>query len=133
MKHPGQRTQSSPAVVAPVLTFFVLLICFFAARDFRTLHKEEHLSFSDGLTAQKKLSEYFPVLRNTPGDTDVLIFHAGTRLESGQIVTSGGRVLTVVTMGKTVAEARERVYDNISRIHFDGCHYRRDVALAGEN
>jgi len=32
-------------------------------------------------------------------------------------------------MGKTIAQAREKVYDNISRISFDGCHYRKDIAL----
>ena len=37
-------------------------------------------------------------------------------------------MLTVVAIGKTVAEAREKVYANISRIQFEGCHYRRDIA-----
>ncbi len=63
-------------------------------------------------------------------DKDIVVFHAGTKIgsEPGQVLTNGGRVLTVVTTGKTIAEARERVYNNISRIHFDGCHYRRDIA-----
>ncbi len=59
---------------------------------------------------------------------DVVVFHAGTKLESGQILTSGGRVLTVAAMGGTIAEAREKVYANLLRIHFDGCHYRKDIA-----
>jgi phosphoribosylamine--glycine ligase len=63
-------------------------------------------------------------------DKDVLVFHAGTSLDSdGRVVTSGGRVLTVVATGSTIAEARAMVYDNITRIHFEGCHYRRDIAL----
>jgi len=62
-------------------------------------------------------------------DKDVLVFHAGTKLGSeGQVLTNGGRVLTVVAMGKTIAEAREKVYANIPRIHFEGCHYRKDIA-----
>jgi len=63
-------------------------------------------------------------------DKDILVFHAGTRIgsEPGQVLTNGGRVLTVVATGRTIAEAREKVYHNISRIHFDGCHYRRDIA-----
>ena len=63
-------------------------------------------------------------------DNDILVFHAGTRAgaKPGQILTNGGRVLTVVGMGKTIAEAREKVYANIPRIHFDGCHYRKDIA-----
>ncbi len=61
-------------------------------------------------------------------DKDILVFHAGTKVGSeGQVLTSGGRVLTVVAMGKTIAEAREKVYANIPRIHFEGCHYRKDI------
>jgi len=37
-------------------------------------------------------------------------------------------VLTVVAVGKTIAQAREKVYANIPRIHFEGCHYRQDIA-----
>ena len=65
-------------------------------------------------------------------DKDILVFHAGTKLESGQVLTNGGRVLTVVATGKNLAEAREKVYKNIPRIHFDGCHYRKDIALIRE-
>jgi phosphoribosylamine--glycine ligase len=64
-------------------------------------------------------------------DKDVLIFHAGTKVGSTpwEVLTSGGRVLTVVATGKTIAEARAKVYNNISRIKFDGAHYRKDIAL----
>jgi phosphoribosylamine--glycine ligase len=64
-------------------------------------------------------------------DKDVMVFHAGTKVGSvpWEVLTNGGRVLTVVAMGKTIAQAREKVYDNISRISFDGCHYRKDIAL----
>ena len=65
-------------------------------------------------------------------DKDIVVFHAGTKLEDGKVVTSGGRVLTVVARGKSLAEAREKVYNNISRIDFQGCHYRRDIALIKE-
>ena len=60
---------------------------------------------------------------------DVMVFHAGTAMSGGQVVTSGGRVLGVTAMGKTIAEARERAYDAISRIHFDGAQYRRDIGF----
>ncbi|MFH1382969.1 MAG: phosphoribosylamine--glycine ligase [Chloroflexota bacterium] len=71
----------------------------------------------------------FPITGLDELDKNVLVFHAGTRQESpGQIVTNGGRVLTVVATGKTIAEAREIVYANIGRIHFEGCHYRKDIA-----
>ena len=73
----------------------------------------------------------FPIYGLDELDKDILVFHGGTRLGAtpGQILTSGGRVLTVVATGKTIAEAREKVYNNISRIHFEGCHYRKDIAL----
>lgn len=72
----------------------------------------------------------FPITGLDNLDKDIMVFHAGTKLglEPGQVLTNGGRVLTVVAMGKTLAEAREKVYNNISRIHFDGCHYRKDIA-----
>jgi phosphoribosylamine--glycine ligase len=71
-----------------------------------------------------------PIFGLTPAASDdVQIFHAGTRRENGEIVTSGGRVLAVTALGETVAAARTRAYDAVSRIHFEGCHYRRDIAL----
>jgi phosphoribosylamine--glycine ligase len=62
-------------------------------------------------------------------NNDVIAFHAGTKLgDDSQVYTDGGRVLTVTAAGKSMAQARARVYDNIPRINFDGCHYRRDIA-----
>jgi phosphoribosylamine--glycine ligase len=73
----------------------------------------------------------FPISGLDRLDSDILVFQAGTRrdTESGRVLTSGGRVLTVVATGKTLAEARERVYSNITRVSFEGCHYRKDIAL----
>jgi phosphoribosylamine--glycine ligase len=61
---------------------------------------------------------------------DVQIFHAGTRRANGGIVTAGGRVLAVTALGSTIQAARSRAYDAVARIHFEECHYRRDIALA---
>ena len=62
-------------------------------------------------------------------DKDIMIFHAGTKAgPKGEILTDGGRVLTVSALGKDLAEAREKVYKNIDRIRFDGCYYRKDIA-----
>ncbi len=61
-------------------------------------------------------------------DPDVHIFHAGTRLENGQTVTSGGRVLGVTALGNDLAEARARAYEAAERITFEGRYLRRDVA-----
>jgi phosphoribosylamine--glycine ligase len=64
----------------------------------------------------------------------VQIFHAGTRREGSRVVTSGGRVLAVTALGETIALARDRAYEAVGKIHFEGCHYRRDIALsAGES
>jgi phosphoribosylamine--glycine ligase len=63
-------------------------------------------------------------------DRDVLVFHAGTKLgNDGIIYTDGGRVLTVVGTGKDMTEAQEKVYRNIPKIYFEGCYYRKDIAL----
>ena len=62
-------------------------------------------------------------------DQDVLVFHAGTKMKEGAVTTDGGRVLTVAARGTTIAGAREKVYANVTRIHFEGCHYRKDIAL----
>ncbi|MGQ9779690.1 MAG: phosphoribosylamine--glycine ligase [Bacillota bacterium] len=59
---------------------------------------------------------------------DVLIFHAGTALRGGEVVTAGGRVLNVVGLGPEFTVARERAYAAVSRIEFAGMHYRRDIA-----
>ena len=61
---------------------------------------------------------------------DVHVFHAGTRRENGAIVTAGGRVLAVTALAESVAAARARAYEAVSQIDFEGCHYRRDIALA---
>jgi phosphoribosylamine--glycine ligase len=86
---------------------------------------------SDGYPGSYKTG--FPVTGLDNLDKDIVVFHAGTKVGSGgQVLTSGGRVLTVVARGETLAEAREKVYINIPRIHFEGCHYRKDIALIEE-
>ena len=60
--------------------------------------------------------------------TGSLVFHAGTALRHGELVSAGGRVLTVVGTGDTIAEARDQAYMGIDQIDFPGALYRRDVA-----
>ena len=62
-------------------------------------------------------------------DPDAQAFHAGTRLRNRKVVTAGGRVVTVVATGQTMAEARSRTYRNVERVSFEGMHFRRDIAL----
>ena len=66
-------------------------------------------------------------------DEDIIIYHAGTARKDGKLVTSGGRVLGVVAKGKTQEEAREKVYANAEKIHFDGCYYRHDIGIKYRN
>jgi len=63
--------------------------------------------------------------------TGALVFHAGTALHDGHLVTNGGRVLNVVATGDTVAAARTAAYEAVSRIHFDGMQFRTDIAANG--
>ena len=63
-------------------------------------------------------------------DDDVVVFHAGTALdEEGAVATAGGRVLAVAATASSIAAARERAYENVARIHFEGAYWRRDIAL----
>lgn len=55
------------------------------------------------------------------------VFHAGTKLDGDYVVTSGGRVLCVVGLGETIAEARDTAYADVARIHWDGEFHRNDI------
>jgi len=71
------------------------------------------------------------VITGLEGDfgPDVKVFHAGTQLDAqGNVVTAGGRVLTVCALGKDIAVAREHAYAAVSKIHYEGAFCRRDIA-----
>lgn len=57
------------------------------------------------------------------------VFHAGTALKDGKLVTNGGRVLCVTTQGNSIAECREKVYKVIDKVKFDGMRYRKDIGI----
>jgi len=59
---------------------------------------------------------------------DVKVFHAGTALKDGKIVTNGGRVLGVTALGKDLKAAQAAAYAAVEKIQFDGAHFRRDIA-----
>ncbi len=71
----------------------------------------------------------FPItgLKAASSDPKVEVFHAGTRLEDGKVVTAGGRVLNVVALGSDFAEARGLAYQAVEMISFEGMHYRTDI------
>lgn len=62
-------------------------------------------------------------------DNDIVVFHSGTKLVDGNLVTNGGRVIGITTKAKTVKNAAEKVYENIKRINFEGMHYRTDIGI----
>lgn len=60
---------------------------------------------------------------------DALVFHAGTKLVEGKLVTAGGRVLGVTALGEDIGQAREKAYAAVNKIHFKNAHYRRDIGI----
>lgn len=64
---------------------------------------------------------------------DVVIFHAGTSLHGGKVVTSGGRVLGVTALGRDISEAIPRAYRAVEKIRWDGVHYRTDIGRKAIN
>lgn len=58
---------------------------------------------------------------------NVMVFHAGTELSNGKVVTNGGRVLTITGIGLSLQEARDKAYDMIKNIKFADAHYRKDI------
>ena len=61
--------------------------------------------------------------------SDSIVFHAGTKLENGQVVTNGGRVLAVTSFGTTYQEAIKKSYQNINKLHFDKMYFRKDIGF----
>jgi len=59
---------------------------------------------------------------------DLFVFHAGTALQDGEVVTNGGRVLGVTGLGENIREAIERTYQAVRKISWEGVHYRTDIA-----
>ena len=60
--------------------------------------------------------------------SDSMVFHAGTARKDGQVVTSGGRVLAVTALGPDLKTAVARAYGSVAKIHFEGAHFRTDIA-----
>ena len=58
---------------------------------------------------------------------DTVVFHAGTKKQGQEIVTSGGRVLGVTSLGQGIEKAIHQVYTAVDKISFDGCFFRRDI------
>ncbi|WP_369048208.1 phosphoribosylamine--glycine ligase [Tenacibaculum sp. UWU-22] len=57
------------------------------------------------------------------------VYHAGTKLENGEVLTNGGRVMAITSLGNTIPEALEKTYQSIDKINFDKMNYRRDIGF----
>jgi phosphoribosylamine--glycine ligase len=67
-------------------------------------------------------------IERLPADTDdCVVFHAGTQLRDGKLVTSGGRVLCVTALGDSLHLAQKRAYEAVAQVHFEGMQFRRDI------
>ncbi len=64
---------------------------------------------------------------------DVVVFHAGTAERDGKTITAGGRVLGVTSLGNTLGQAIDRAYAAVSKIHWDGAFFRKDIGMKGLN
>jgi len=66
-------------------------------------------------------------IKGLENDFESIIIHAGTKLDGGKVLTNGGRVMGVVSLGATVKEAREKSYASLGKISFEGMGYRTDI------
>ena len=83
---------------------------------------------SGGYPAAYEKGKKIAGLREAEQLGNVVVFHAGTKKQNGDIVTNGGRVLGVTALGEGIAQAKERAYRAVDRIKFEGAYYRRDIA-----
>ena len=83
---------------------------------------------SGGYPGKYEKGKIISGLDNAGKMDDVVVFHAGTAFNNNEIVTNGGRVLGVTALGGDIKAAKEKAYEAINKIHFDGMHYRKDIA-----
>ncbi len=83
---------------------------------------------SAGYPGKYETGKWISGLEDAARLPDVQIFHAGTRKVNNEIVTAGGRVLAVTALGADRQAARKRAYEAVSKINFEGCQYRKDIA-----
>ncbi|MCL0107288.1 phosphoribosylamine--glycine ligase [Thermodesulfovibrionales bacterium] len=83
---------------------------------------------SEGYPGKYKRGKVIHGLNDVRDMDNVVVFHAGTAFNDNEIITKGGRVLGVTATGKDINGAKERSYEAVKRIHFEGMHYRKDIA-----
>lgn len=74
-----------------------------------------------------KYHKHLPISGIAEAEKSAIVFHSGTQLSHGELVTNGGRVLGVVALGDDIADAIENTYEAVEKIHFDQMHFRWDI------
>jgi phosphoribosylamine--glycine ligase len=122
-------------VILPIIGFSLLDL-----KDGKNIKVYDEKEYSEKkavcvVLASKGYPEKYEVGKeiNIKETKETIIFHAGTSFRDGKLVTSGGRVLNVVGLGKSFKEAREKVYKDIQNIFFENMYYRKDIALEVED
>jgi phosphoribosylamine---glycine ligase len=87
---------------------------------------------SKGYPESSSIGDVIYGLEGIKNKNDAFVFHAGTKIENNEIATNGGRVLSLVSIGKSFKDARKIVYDNIKKVSFNGMQFRKDIALKVE-
>lgn len=109
-----------------------LLACVNGALDQAVLEVAEDAAVTIVVAAPGYPDEYETGVEITGIDAaeaqDCRVFHAGTKIKDGRLVTAGGRVLAVTAVGADLAAARDRAYAGAAAIRFNGAYYRRDIA-----
>jgi phosphoribosylamine--glycine ligase len=82
---------------------------------------------ADGYPGEYRKGDVITGLDADDGGQTCKTFHAGTRLENGKVVTSGGRVLCAVGLGENVTQAQQTAYKLVDKIDWQGMSYRRDI------
>jgi phosphoribosylamine--glycine ligase len=83
---------------------------------------------SGGYPGEYKKGHEITGIDQADATADVKVFHAGTATRGGKLVNNGGRVLGVTALGDTIADAQKRAYEAVSKIHWQDCYWRRDIA-----
>ena len=77
----------------------------------------------------KKCEKGFSITGLKDLSNSLMVFHNGSKYENGELVTNGGRVLSITSLGEDINSARENIYKEIHKIKFDGMYYRKDIAI----
>ncbi|MBD3175002.1 MAG: phosphoribosylamine--glycine ligase [Armatimonadia bacterium] len=88
---------------------------------------------SGGYPGRYERGKVITGVQDAEADEGVVVFHAGTKMDNGNLLSDGGRVLGVTAAGPKVADARDKAYQATARIHFEGSHSRKDIAAAVSN